>query len=145
MILHLSATYWAAGMSVAYDVHNQGWTGKVEFYDDCWIGDDDADTGRVGTEGHLTTRYAVKDGAVVSGLAAVVDTLLADAARLGVQFTGPGEGAPSLTYPGYGEWAEYPPPVGYREILAAQAARIGWRTYGYEPQQPGPAGTGVSP
>jgi hypothetical protein len=47
--------------------------------------------------------------------------LRADAERLGIQWRDP-----TVYYKGDGEDPEYPPPDGWRELLAAQAARLGW-------------------
>lgn len=134
MILERSTMYWSTGIVLTWhpdgarnDVGGRvpGWMGAVGYWDDGWLGDDDADAGMVCTQGELTTRYPVADGESRSGLAAVIDALLADAGRLGVVFTNP-----HLLVPGDGGWAEPVLPEGWREMLAVEAERIGWMTYG---------------
>jgi hypothetical protein len=144
VILIASKGYWSTGISLRWreyagtgfdGVKRSGWGGKVDYCDDGFC-DDDPDTGRVSTEGTLVTRYSVHDGDAVDGLTAVIDTLLADAKRLGIEFR-IGDGQPMLFFEGDGENEEWPPPAGWRETLREQAERIGWRTYGYEPVKEG--------
>lgn len=71
--------------------------------------------------------YAVRDGSTANGLTVAVDTLLADAGRLGIELIGDPIHGPQLYYWGDGEAKDYPPPAGWREILAAEAERIGWQ------------------
>ena len=130
MITIKSTGYWATGIQVCWleraggDGHGSrsGWSATIDFYDDGFC-DDDADAGRVSTEGQLRTRYAVHDGQTVSGLTAAIDALLADAERLGIQFHDR-----SLYYRKDGEDPDWPAPDGWRALLAAQAERIGWTT-----------------
>lgn len=129
MILARSTTYWSTGVSLRWreitrdGVTRSAWGGSVDYLDDGFAGDDDADTGKVSTEGELRTRYLVTDGKVASGLRAVVDVLLADAARLGIEFRGTLEGRPYLMFE-----TEDGAPDGWRELLIAEAERIGWTT-----------------
>lgn len=124
--------YWSVGITLTYTpfagrdsngVAHPGWHVSLDFCDDGFA-DDDTDTGRIATEGKLHTRYAVRDGETRSGLSAAIDTLIEDAVRLGVEFT-----KRFLYYRGDGEHSDYPPPVGWRQLLAAEAERIGWATY----------------
>ena len=140
MILHSSKSYWSTGIVVRWreyagtieGVRRSGWGATVDYHDDGFC-DDDPDARRVSTEGTLKTRYAVHDGETIDGLTVVIDMLIADATRLGIKFR-LAEGMPAaLYYEGDGENAECPPPEGWRDMLRAQAERIGWATYGYDP------------
>lgn len=133
-----SARYWTTGIVLTWHPRAQrgpsdesipGWSGTIDYCDDGWVGDNNADTGAVSTEGTLHTRYAVVDGKTRTALSAVVDALIADAGRLGINFVaGPGD-LPNLYYKGDGEHSDFPPPDGWRALLAAEAERIGWTTY----------------
>lgn len=102
---------------------------SLEYCDDGFA-NDDPEQGLVSTQGTLATRYAVKASSTRSGLAIAVETLLADAKRLGIEFIACGDDtAPFLYYRGDGEHEDYPPPDGWRETLAAEAERIGFRSY----------------
>jgi hypothetical protein len=135
MILHRSTGYWTTGIVARWRAHSGsihgvphgGWAAKLDFFDDGFT-DDDPDAGQVSTEGTLRTRYAVRDGDKVGGLRAAVDALVADAQRLGIRLGGPTIG-PCLYYEGDGEDPANPPPPGWQELLAAEAARIGWSSY----------------
>lgn len=137
MILEKSTAHWAVGITLTWHPDGardrdgnkvDGWTGEVGYYDDGFA-DDDTDAGNLSTEGALRTRYVVADGTRQSAITAIVDTLIADAARLGIKFrTGEGD-LPRLYVPGDGEWADTPLPDGWRQLLAAEAQRIGWKTY----------------
>ncbi len=134
MILHKGTAYWSVGITVRWRENSggdasgsrSGWDAWADFYDDGFC-DDDADAGRVSTQGRLATRYAVSDGTTVAGLTAAIDALLVDAQKLGVEFRGVADG-PTLYYDSDGRRPEYPPPPGWRQTLAAEAKRIGWRT-----------------
>lgn len=128
-------TWWSTGIVLTYlpSAHRHGdktwpdWNAKCDYEDAGWVGDDDADTGRISTSGTLHTRYAVKDGDERSGLEAAIDAILADSERLGITLVGAVTGKPTLYYRGDGEDPDFPPPDGWRELLAEQAKRIGWR------------------
>ena len=128
MILTSSTTYWSTGISLRWreitrnSVTRSAWGGSVDYLDDGFT-DDDADAGKVSTEGVLRTRYMVADGKVASGLRVVVDVLLADAARLGIEFRGTLDDRPYLMFE-----VEDGAPDNYRELLIAEAERIGWTT-----------------
>lgn len=131
--------YWSTGIILTWNPlvfrgddgkWVSGWSDIVTFHDDGWVDDLDTDAGAISTEGTLRTRYAVTDGQVRTALAAVIDTLIADADRLGIRFTWPtADDRPHLYYRGDGEHPDYPPPDGWRDLLAAEAERIGWATY----------------
>jgi hypothetical protein len=136
MITTRNTGYWATGISVRWHEHSGshdgvphgGWSAKVDFLDDGFC-NDDADAAQISTEGTLRTRYSVRDGNRVSGLRAAIDALLLDIKRLGIEMRGSDASPPSIYYHGDGEDPEWPPPVGWRELLAAEAERIGWTSY----------------
>lgn len=122
--------YWSTGVKVAWQSHagigaggvtRSGWSATIEFCDDGFC-DDDADTRAVSTEGKLRSRYAVSDGDEVDGLTAVLDVILADAARLGINMR-PRADMPCYLHFGEAEDAERPD--GWAEMLRGQAARLG--------------------
>lgn len=136
MILERSTHYWAVGITLTWHPASvrdhdgnrvDGWSGEVDYYDDGFA-DDDPDTTKLSTQGTLRTRYIVADGKQQSAITAIVDTLITDAGRLGIKFRADG-GLPWLYVPGDGEWEDKPVPDGWREMLAAEAERIGWATY----------------
>lgn len=111
--------YWSIGIVLTYDRKN--WGGEVEFYDNGFV-DDDADAGRISTEGILRSRYYIADGDHASALTVVIDVLKADAERLGIQW----RDSPHLHVKGDGEWEDFPPPEDWRLLLLQQSERIGW-------------------
>ncbi|MCX4405922.1 MULTISPECIES: hypothetical protein [unclassified Streptomyces] len=132
-----SGRYWSSAITVTYspfaerinDEPSGGWHAKLEYQDDGFA-DNDPDAGQVSTEGTLYTRYPVSDAKIRSGLSIALDTLLDDARRLGIEFVAVGgDTVPCLFYRGDGEDAEHPPPDGWRETLAAEAERIGFRSH----------------
>jgi hypothetical protein len=138
VILERSTTYWSVGITLTWHPEGardekgakvDGWSGSVDYYDDGFAGDDDADSGTLCTEGTLRTRYVVADGRQQTALSAIVDTLIADAARLGIEFRISGKDSARLYVPGDGEWDSHPLPDGWRQLLAAEAERIGWVSY----------------
>jgi hypothetical protein len=124
--------YWSTGIMLAYGYagHDQsGWTAKAEFFDDGFA-DNDPDNGAISTEGEIRSRYMVRDGKSADALTVVLDVVRADAQRLGIEWR-----SPALYYKGDGEDEDYPPPDGWRSLIGAQAARLGWRNlYGGEEQ-----------
>ncbi|MFE6939626.1 hypothetical protein [Streptomyces chartreusis] len=129
--------YWSTGITVTYsplaerinDEPYNGWHAKLDYQDD-GIANNDPDTGQIATEGTLYTRYPTRDAKIRSGLSIAPHTLIADAKRLGIEFRAVGRRTePWLFYRGDGEDADYPPPDGWREALAAEADRIGFRPY----------------
>lgn len=140
MILQRSTTYWSIGIVLTWHPDGArdhdgtrvpGWSGQLDYLDDGWAGDDDADSGNVSTEGTLRTRYVLRDGNNQTAIRTIIDTLIADATRLGIQL-GSAEVPPQLYVPGDGEWEDSPAPEGWREMLAVEAQRIGWSTYGVQ-------------
>lgn len=115
--------YWSTGITV--NRSDKGWGADAEFYDDGFC-DDNADAAQISTQGKLNTRYYVADGNEVTGLRAAIEAVKADAERLGIEFRGTVGDPPALYYKGDGEWSDYPPPDGWRDLLAAEAARLGW-------------------
>ena len=106
--------YWSTGIILKYLEPNR-WAAKVQFFDNGTASEDKS------TKGTLTTSYFV-------GLETAIDTIKADAERLGIEFkTTPGRtGMPMLLAHGDGESEDWPMPENWKEILAEQAERIGW-------------------
>lgn len=131
------ARYWSTGITLAWISRVQSpsgkpgswWGASLDYCDDGFAGDDSADIGAISTEGTFRTSYYVTDGQERTALAAVIDTLIADAGRLGVKFVGAITDLPMLYIKGDGEDPECPPPPGWRELLKAEADRIGRATY----------------
>jgi hypothetical protein len=126
-MISTSGRYWSTGITVTEYIGR--WTASLDYCDDGFA-DDDPDAELISTQGSLSTRYGVRDGDTRSGLTAAVDALVADAKKLGIEFIATsGTDAPFLYYKGDGEWEDFPPPNGWRETLAAEAARIGFASY----------------
>ena len=68
------------------------------------------------TEGRLRVCYQVDD------LTRAIDTLKADAERIGITWKDP-----TIYYPGDGEWEDVEYPPDWREITVVQSERLGWR------------------
>jgi hypothetical protein len=114
--------YWATGITVHHGYagsRGYGWGATLDFLDDGFMAEDS-------TQGTLCTRY------YVTSLARAIDLIKADAERLGITFR-QGDELPMLYYKGDGEDPDYPPPVGWRAMLADQAERIGWHVPGGVP------------
>ena len=119
--------YWSTGIVVRHGYAGSdryGWSARASFFDDGFCNDDVA-SGTLSTEGELRTRYYA-DGE--HGLTAAINAVKRDAERLGVRFHRHGNGPACVYYEGDGEDEEYPPPAGWRTILAAEADRLGWDT-----------------
>ncbi|MET7795619.1 hypothetical protein [Streptomyces decoyicus] len=133
MISTTTGRYWSTGITVTYaplaerinDEPYGGWHAELNYCDDGFA-NNDSDAGQVSTQGSLATRYPVRDSKVRSGLSIAIDTLLADAERLGVDFTSWGGNVPRIYYRGDGEDPNHPAPKGWRDTLKAEAERIGW-------------------
>jgi len=102
---------YASGIAVWHDGH-EGWRAKVTF-------DDFGHCDRGSIHGHIATKYADE-------LSYSVDTIKQDAEKLGIIFYSIPDFAPTVFYPGDGEWPEYLPPNNWREILRQEAKRIGF-------------------
>ncbi|MGI5247532.1 hypothetical protein [Dactylosporangium sp. CA-139066] len=113
-----SGSYWATGISVTYDAYRKTWGAGLDFLDDGFA-DDDTDSGRISTEGRLHTRYGVKDGQRTDALTAAIDVLLADAARLGIEFQDH-----NLYYDDRSE--VFPEPADWKRLHDEQIERLGW-------------------
>jgi len=131
MILTKSSGYWSTGITLryrdAYGNRPESWSGSLDFHDDGFLNDNPT-TGVVSTEGTLRTRYFVEGRPAEVALAAVINTLIADASRLGIHFEN-SVSKPALYYAGDGNDEEFPPPEGWRHMLRMQADRIGWDSY----------------
>jgi hypothetical protein len=113
----IGGEYWATGITLKHVI--DGWTGSIAFLDDGFVSDSPAE-GILSTEGSLHTRYVVRADHETA-LTAIVDVLLRDAERLGIAWR-----YRHLYYHGDGEDPDQPPPDGWRQLLAAECARIGW-------------------
>jgi len=130
-----SGKYWSTGITVRWSSHTgstptgptSGWYATVEYFDDGFC-NDDTDAGNISTQGAISTRYGVSDGSERSGLSAAVDTLIADAARLGIEFRPPFGETPSLCMVGDGEHDDVDYPAGWRALINSEADRIGWHS-----------------
>lgn len=121
MITH-DTGYWSTGITVKH--HNGKWAASVDFLDNGFA-NDDPDKGHISTEGKLHTRYFIADGEQVDGLTAAIDTVRADAERLGIIWRSDDD-VPTIYMKGDGEDPEWPAPDGWHELVNAQAERIGW-------------------
>ncbi len=98
--------YWTTGITVSHFFGNR-WQALVEFFDDGFCQDES-------TQGTLRTRY-------YGDLAHAIDTVIADADRLGIQWKDR-----RLYSIGDGEDYESPMPEGWKLLLKAQAERVGF-------------------
>lgn len=113
-------TYWSTGILVRHD--NGKWHATVEYFDNGFV-DDNADDRRVSTEGKLHTRYYLRDGKHADALTIAIDTVKADAERLGITWRDVwATEAKATIYMDDEETA----PAGWRELANAQARRLGW-------------------
>ena len=107
--------YYSTGITLRCD--GGEWTAKATFQDAGFCDD-------LATEGEIHTRY-------FQAIETAIDTLKADAERLGIKWQAVFGSAPWLYMEGDGDGDgdEWPAPDGWRETLQAQAQRIGWETY----------------
>ena len=89
------------------------WSATVEFIDSGFCDD-------LSTEGKLYTRYFVP-------IETAIDTIIIDAARLGIEFVDGDWGGRVLIAYHDGESEDWPMPDDWEEIFKSQADRIGWR------------------
>lgn len=121
--------YWSNGITVRYS--DGRWSASVDYYDN-GSANDRADTGDVSTEGRLHTRYFLRDGKTTDALTVAIDVVKADAERLGITWNTPGVG-PFMYMLGDGENGGRDVPDNWRELVDAQARRLGWEPlYGTE-------------
>jgi hypothetical protein len=115
----IGSEYWTTGITVRYGYSgggSNGWGASLDFYDDGFAEDDS-------TQGTLATRYFARGD---DALTRALDTLKADAERLGIQFVGSAGLPPGLWYT---DDLDFPAPAGWYETLSEQADRIGFRTH----------------
>lgn len=106
-------TYWTTGIKLKYDGRpdNGGkWSANLDFYDDGFCDDES-------TEGTLHTRYYVE-------IETAIDTLIADAKRLGIEIKKGIGDKPFLML--YQDGERYVPDS-WRKVLQEQAERIGFQ------------------
>ncbi|MGR6921225.1 hypothetical protein ACU635_43875 [[Actinomadura] parvosata] len=113
--------YWSTGITVSCD-SRAGWGAHVDFYDD-GHGDDDPERGRISTEGTLRTRYFVGGGDQVDALTLAIDTVKADAEKLGIAWSE----AATVYHAGDDGLPDQPAPEGWRELVNSHATRLGWQ------------------
>jgi hypothetical protein len=93
-----------------------GWWAKVCF-------EDYGLTEKGSVYGFISNKYAepIEDA---------IDTVKADAERMGIEFISISTRKASMLYYDHdGESKEFPPPDNWKQILKEQAERIGWETY----------------
>lgn len=119
--------YWSTGIVLRADASRDptdlSWSGYLEYFDDGFA-NDDLSVPAISTQGRLRTRYMVRpstEDKATDPLTAVIDTLIADAKKLGIWLR-----EPTLYYQGDGEDKSCPPPDGWRELLRKHSDRIGW-------------------
>ena len=117
-----SETWWYTGVVLTPErIVGDGevmWSVVLKFLDDGFC---DMDS----TEGELRLRYQIP----TQGLSAAIDTLLADAKRMGLAVVEPDLDAnsPTVYVKGDGEWSGIAYPDNWRDIVNGQAARLGWK------------------
>lgn len=100
--------YWSTGIMVRY-YQDDGWAVTLDFLDDGFCQDGS-------TEGTLRVRY------IESELSTAIDTIKADAERLGIRWE-----RPTIYMHGDGEDAEADYPRAWRAWVNREALRLGWR------------------
>ncbi len=114
--------YWSTGITVHYLPDNTSrsgneitavpWWAKLQFLDSGFCDNSS-------TEGTLYTRYGLPT------IGDAIDLLKGDAERFGIEW----RAQPSLYVDGDGELPNVPLPADWRELLSAEAKRLGWETY----------------
>lgn len=110
----IGESYWSTGIMLRWYADGNQWSISLNFLDDGFC-DQSA------SEGTLKLRYLVDD------LEAGINTLKADAERLGIRMVGPGTMAPTVYIEGDGEIDDMDYPPDWRELVNAQATRLGWQ------------------
>jgi hypothetical protein len=107
--------YWSTGIMVRYYADGEQWSISLEFKDNGFCD-------KASTEGRLSLRYAVTD------LSAGIDTLKADAERLGITWIAQVPSCPTVYMDGDGEDEDRDYPENWRKVINDQARRLGWAT-----------------
>lgn len=102
---------WSTGISLRHSAR-QGWSASIDF---CSMQRANPNC----IEGTIGTRYSAPE------LSDVIDRAMAAAKQAGIQFLDEGGVAPTLYMHGDGEGEEVP--SNWREILAEQCRRLGWK------------------
>ena len=79
--------YYFVGINLRYGYagsNQNGWSAILDFTD-AGFANDDVAGGIVSTEGTLTTRYSLRDSNGVSGAQVALESVLRDAAKLGIK------------------------------------------------------------
>ncbi len=123
----IGKSHWSTGIILRYygDSH-PAWQGTLDFLDELFVRDD-PDAGLINTRGTLETRFVPTSGHYADTVAVVIDTLMTDAARFGIEFR-----EPVLDVDGEGDDPHRPLPEGWVDLLEEQGRRIGWRVPDYE-------------
>jgi hypothetical protein len=115
--------YWATGITVKRrGPDGTCWVTYLDFHDDGFSNDDIA-AGEVSTQGRFANRYPAREAEDKTALATVLDVLIADAQRLGIEFRRT-NGTPEL-YIDEGDPGAYQPLD--HVYITEQAERLGWR------------------
>lgn len=115
----IGSRYWSVGIIVKYQASTDGWAATLELLDDGHAGDNQP--GRISTEGELRTRYFVVGDENTDALTLAIDTLKADAEKLGIRWEDP-----NIYAHHDGNDTTWPMHLGWRELLTAQSRRLGW-------------------
>jgi hypothetical protein len=110
----IGEAYWTTGIVLKY--HERDWSLHLDFLDNGWCQD-------ASTQGTLALRYRIS----TEKLPAALDTLIADAKRLGITFRTEPDLTPTLYVPGDGENTDETYHPDWRRIVARQCHRLGWR------------------
>lgn len=103
--------YWSTGVMLT--PRCERWGVSIDFFDDGWCEDGTS-------EGTLRARYLGDDPV------AAACGLVADAEKLGIVFRGSPDGPPSVYIVGDGEAEDIDYPPGWRQVVEAVAAALGW-------------------
>lgn len=136
----IGPNYWTTGITVCaqrsqHDAEKWRWSAHLDYFDNGWLGDDDSSIFKISTQGVLRTRYFVEsvvDNPENEALRAVLDVLIADAKRLGIELKDP-----SVYYHGDGEDPDHVAPTNWRDLVREQNERLGWRHLYSRPVQEG--------
>jgi len=110
---------WSVGITLKFGYAGgglYGWWAWVDFENSAEPVTDGCMSGRV------STKYGID-------ICKAIDQVLELCSQIGVEFIEHADCLPAVYYLQDGDSKDYPPPEGWREILKAQADRIGWNTY----------------